>query len=74
VSGYPPDHFSHIIIDECHRSAWGKWSEILTRNPNAVQIGLTATPRKLEFSEITKEVAADLQVTTDNEKHFGKWA
>jgi len=42
---YPPDYFSHIVIDECHRSAWGKWSQVLTRNPNAVQIGLTATPR-----------------------------
>jgi type I restriction enzyme R subunit len=68
---YPPDYFSHIVIDECHRSAWGKWSEILTRNPNAVQIGLTATPRQLEVTETTKEAAADLQVTADNLKHFG---
>ena len=30
---YPPDHFSHIIIDECHRSAWGKWSKVLMMNP-----------------------------------------
>jgi len=45
---YPENYFSHIIIDECHRSAWGKWSQVLTRNPEAVQIGLTATPRTLE--------------------------
>jgi superfamily II DNA or RNA helicase len=44
---YPNDYFTQIIIDDCHRSAWGKWSEVLTRNPGAVQIGLTATPRKL---------------------------
>lgn len=44
---YPDNYFTHLIIDECHRSAWGKWSQVLTRNPNAVQIGLTATPRKL---------------------------
>ena len=44
---YPPDAFSVIIIDECHRSAWGRWSEVLLRNPNAIQIGLTATPRQL---------------------------
>ena len=69
---YPPDYFSHIIIDECHRSAWGKWSEILTRNPNAVQIGLTATPRQLEVAALTKEVTADLAVTADNVKHFGE--
>jgi type I restriction enzyme R subunit len=44
---YPPDYFSHVVIDECHRSAWGKWSQVLTRNASAAQIGLTATPRRL---------------------------
>ena len=33
---YPPEFFSHIIIDECHRAAWGKWSVILRDNPNAI--------------------------------------
>lgn len=42
---YPADSFSVIVIDECHRSAWGRWSEVLRRNPNAIHIGLTATPR-----------------------------
>src|SRR5262249_28268262 len=69
---YPENYFSHIIIDECHRSAWGKWSEILTRNPAAIQIGLTATPRELEVTETTKEATADVQVTADNLKHFGE--
>lgn len=48
---YPEDHFSHIIIDECHRSAWGTWSEVLTRNPGAFQVGLTATPRELTVTK-----------------------
>jgi type I restriction enzyme, R subunit len=48
---YSPDAFSIIIIDECHRSAWGKWSEVLKRNPNAIHLGLTATPRKLYEDE-----------------------
>ncbi len=69
---YPENHFSHIIIDECHRSAWGKWSEVLRRNPNAVQIGLTATPRTLEISERSAEVLADERLTADNLKHFGE--
>lgn len=69
---YPENYFSHIIIDECHRSAWGRWSQVLTRNPNAVQIGLTATPREIEITEKTKEAAADLQVSADNIKHFGE--
>lgn len=69
---YPPDYFSHIIIDECHRSAWGKWSQLLTLNPNAVQIGLTATPRQLKVTESNPEAQADLQITADNLKHFGE--
>ncbi len=69
---YPENYFSHVIIDECHRSAWGKWSQVLTRNPEAVQIGLTATPRQLEISERSKEAAADAQLTADNLAYFGE--
>lgn len=72
VQHYPPDHFSHIIIDECHRSAWGKWSQVLTRNPGAIQIGLTATPRSIEVTERTKEAIADAQISADNKRHFGE--
>ena len=68
---YPENHFSHIVIDECHRSAWGKWSEVLRRNPDAVQIGLTATPRQLKITESSKEAEADRAVTADNLRHFG---
>lgn len=52
---YPGDYFTHVVIDECHRSAWGKWSQVLTRNQNAVHIGLTATPRRLAET-LKKEV------------------
>jgi len=52
---YPEKYFTHVVIDECHRSAWGKWSQVLTRNHNAVQIGLTATPRRLAET-LKKEV------------------
>lgn len=72
TDNYPEDYFSHIVIDECHRSAWGKWSQVLTRNPGAVQIGLTATPREIEFSERTKESQADAMLTADNIRHFGE--
>ncbi|MCF5098445.1 restriction endonuclease subunit R, partial [Pseudomonas gessardii] len=67
---YGEDAFSVIIIDECHRSAWGRWSEVLKRNPNAIHIGLTATPRKLEES---KQASADDQaITANNRKYFGE--
>jgi len=72
LANYPEDCFSHIVIDECHRSAWGKWSQVLTRNPSAVQIGLTATPRTITMSDKTKEALADQQINADNLAHFGE--
>lgn len=67
---YGEDAFSVIIIDECHRSAWGKWSEVLRRNPNAIHIGLTATPRQLAES---KNVSAeDQEITANNLQYFGE--
>ncbi len=69
---YPPDYFSHIVIDEAHRSAWGKWSEVLTRNPRAVQVGLTATPREFRYAEDTAESRADRSISADNLRYFGE--
>ncbi len=68
---YPPDYFSHIIIDEAHRSAWGKWSVILEDNPNAVHIGLTATPRIVEGGT-RNEREEDEAITAYNVKYFGE--
>jgi type I restriction enzyme R subunit len=67
---YGQDAFSVIIIDECHRSAWGRWSEVLRRNPNAIHIGLTATPRKLEESD--KASKEDQEITANNRQYFGE--
>jgi len=67
---YANDAFSVIIIDECHRSAWGKWSEVLKRNPNAIHIGLTATPRQLFESK--KQTPEDSEITANNHKYFGE--
>jgi type I restriction enzyme R subunit len=76
---YGEDAFSVIIIDECHRSAWGKWSQVLTRNPNAIHIGLTATPRKLKEAKRTKQskqveaaIAEDDAITAHNVQYFGE--
>jgi len=67
---YAEDAFSVIIIDECHRSAWGKWSEVLRRNPNAIHIGLTATPRQLRESQ--QRTDEDVEITANNVKYFGE--
>lgn len=68
---YPENYFSHIIIDECHRSAWGKWSSILRRNPKAVQVGLTATPRSFEGGT-KEERSEDEEITANNLEYFGE--
>ena len=67
---YGENAFSIIIIDECHRSAWGKWSEVLKRNPEAIHIGLTATPRELYDSKNATE--EDQEITANNHKYFGE--
>lgn len=46
---YDPDFFDFIIIDECHRGGAndeGSWREILEYFSPAVQLGLTATPKR----------------------------
>jgi type I restriction enzyme R subunit len=46
---YPPDFFDLIIIDECHRGGANDestWRDILTHFSPAVQLGLTATPKR----------------------------
>lgn len=69
---YPENHFGHIIIDECHRSAWGKWSQALTRNAAAVQIGLTATPRRLQYDDNDPAAQQDAAITANNHAYFGE--
>jgi type I restriction enzyme, R subunit len=46
---YPPDFFDCIMIDECHRAGakdGSEWRAILEYFKLAVQIGLTATPKR----------------------------
>jgi len=46
---YPKDYFDFIVIDECHRGGAndeGNWRGILEYFVPAVQLGLTATPKR----------------------------
>ena len=48
---YPPDFFDFIVVDECHRGGArneSTWRGILEYFSGAVQLGLTATPRREE--------------------------
>ena len=46
---YPPDFFDFIVVDECHRGGANdesNWRAILDYFAPAVQLGLTATPKR----------------------------
>ncbi len=46
---YPPDFFDLIVVDECHRGGANdesSWRSILEYFSHAVQLGLTATPKR----------------------------
>lgn len=46
---YPPDFFDFIVIDECHRGGAkdeSEWRRLLEYFEPAVQLGLTATPKR----------------------------
>ncbi|MCR4029821.1 MULTISPECIES: EcoAI/FtnUII family type I restriction enzme subunit R [Flavobacterium] len=48
-----PDFFDLIVIDECHRGSSSddsSWREILDYFNNAIQVGLTATPKETEYA------------------------
>lgn len=46
---YPPDFFDLVIIDECHRGGANdesEWRQLMEYFKPAVQLGMTATPRR----------------------------
>ncbi|KAB8030716.1 EcoAI/FtnUII family type I restriction enzme subunit R [Fluviispira multicolorata] len=54
---YPSDFFDFIIIDECHRGGAndeGNWRGILEYFSPAVQLGLTATPKRKDNADTYK--------------------
>lgn len=74
---YPENFFDVIVIDECHRSAWGDWFEFLKANSKGTHIGLTATPRqiklpKTEDEQTKKEIENDRRRLADNIEYFGE--
>ena len=51
---YPPDFFDFIVIDECHRGGANdesNWRGILEYFTPAVQLGLTATPKRKDNAD-----------------------
>ncbi len=55
---YPPEFFDCIIVDECHRSIYNVWSQVLSYF-DAFIIGLTATPDKRTFAYFDENVVSE---------------
>ncbi len=54
---FPPDFFDLIVIDEAHRggvNAAGSWFRLLKYFKSAIQVGLTATPKREETNDTYK--------------------
>lgn len=55
---YPIEFFDFIIIDECHRSIYNVWKQVLDYF-DAFQIGLTATPDKRTFGYFNENIVSE---------------
>lgn len=55
---YPPEFFDCIIVDECHRSIYNIWSQVLEYF-DSFMIGLTATPDKRTFAFFNQNVVSE---------------
>lgn len=55
---YPPEYFDFIIIDECHRSIYNIWRQVIEYF-DAFLIGLTATPDARTYGFFKKNVVSE---------------
>jgi type I restriction enzyme, R subunit len=55
---YPPEFFDFIIIDECHRSIYNIWRQVIEYF-DAYLIGLTATPDNRTYGFFRKNVVSE---------------
>ncbi len=57
-SGMPPEFFDFIVIDECHRSIYKVWKQVLEYF-DAFLIGLTATPDVRTYGFFNQNVVSE---------------
>ncbi len=55
---YPPEFFDCIIVDECHRSIYNVWNQVLEYFDSFI-IGLTATPDKRTFAFFEENIVSE---------------
>ncbi len=54
----PPEYFDFIVIDECHRSIYNLWMQVLDYF-DAFQVGLTATPDNRTFAYFQQNIVSE---------------
>jgi len=54
----PPETFDVIVVDECHRSIYGRWRQVLEYF-DAYLVGLTATPVNQTFGFFHQNLVAE---------------
>lgn len=54
----PPEMFDVVIVDECHRSIFGLWRQVLDYFDSFI-VGLTATPNKQAFGFFNQCIASE---------------
>jgi type I restriction enzyme R subunit len=57
-SKLPPEYFDFIVIDECHRSIYNLWMQVLDYF-DAFQVGLTATPDARTFAYFQQNIVSE---------------
>lgn len=55
----PSDFFQFIIVDECHRSIYGKWKAVLDYFKDAKVLGLTATPTPEAYAYFNNNIISE---------------
>lgn len=54
----PPEFFDFVVIDECHRSIYNLWKQVLEYF-DAFEVGLTATPDNRTFGYFNQNVVSE---------------
>ncbi|WP_243793155.1 DEAD/DEAH box helicase family protein [Saccharopolyspora gloriosae] len=57
-SAIPPETFDFIVVDECHRSIYGKWRAVLEYF-DAFLVGLTATPLPMTYGFFDQNLVSE---------------
>jgi superfamily II DNA or RNA helicase len=63
---FPPDHWAHVIVDECHHLPAKSYQDIIAALRPTTLVGLTATPERMDgrslLADFDGRIAAELRL------------